>query len=74
MSEPCLPEPPAGWFLYRAAHEHTPIIYNGDTHRPQGWVVELQRLPCGGWLTVGRGATFAEAWEHACAAVRRAAA
>lgn len=77
--EPWVPEPPAGWFLNRAAHEHTPIIFNGDTHKPvlhsEGpWLVEFQRLPHGGWLTEGRGRTFGEAWERACAAVARRAA
>ncbi|RWF33743.1 hypothetical protein [Mesorhizobium sp.] len=70
--EPALPEPPAGWFLYRTAHEHTQIVFNGDTHKPHGdlpWVVEFQGLPHGGLLTVGRGKTFGEAWERACAAV-----
>lgn len=76
--EPWVPEPPSGWFLKRAAHEHTPIIFNGDTHKPvlhsEGpWLVEFQRLPHGGWLTEGRGRTFGEAWERACAAVARRA-
>ncbi|RWI96405.1 MAG: hypothetical protein EOR22_06500 [Mesorhizobium sp.] len=74
--EPWVPEPPAGWFLNRAAHEHTPIIFNGDTHKPQPhvegpWLVEFQRLPHGGRLTEGRGRTFGEAWNNACAAVAR---
>ncbi|WP_191126165.1 hypothetical protein [Mesorhizobium sp. B2-1-2] len=68
------PIEPEGWFLDRANHGHTRIVYNGDKHEPlphaEGpWTVEFQRLPYGGRLTGARGKTFREAWENACAAV-----
>lgn len=68
------PVAPEGWFLERAAHGHTSIIYNGDKHEPLShadgsWKVEFQCLPHGGRLTGARGKTFREAWENACAAV-----
>lgn len=67
------PIEPEGWFLHSAANEHTPIIYNGDKHKPlpdgPPWRVAFQCLPHGGRLTWARGKTFREAWENACAVV-----
>lgn len=65
---------PNGWFLHRAAHEHTSIVYGGDKHEPLPhadgpWIVEFQRYPSGGLLTKGRGHTLTDAWQNACAAV-----
>lgn len=65
---------PDGWFLMRAAHEHTKITYATDLHEPlspygNSWVVEFQMFT-GGNLTCGYGCTLAEAWENALEAVR----
>lgn len=63
-------EEPHGWFLLKAAHQHTAIIYRGDTHQPIGhhegdWYVQFQRYPDGGRATDARGHTLEEAWNNA---------
>lgn len=68
-------EAPDGWFLHRAAHEHTDIVYRGDKHEPLPhadgpWIVEFQRYPSGGLLTGGRGHTMREAWSNAIIATK----
>ena len=65
-----------GWFLLEARHDHTPIIYKGETHQPVtsqegAWCVEFQKLPHGGLRTAARGHTLASAWSNAVAAVAR---
>jgi hypothetical protein len=65
-------EAPTGWFLYKAEHKHTPIIYNTDIHTPivgadGPFFVFFQKYPKGGRLVQGRGHTLEQAWERAAA-------
>lgn len=69
----CLPEIPEGWFLYKAEHEHTRVIYRGDKHEPLPradgcWRVEIQHRN-GGRLQTANGHTLLEAWKKAVAKV-----
>lgn len=63
-------EAPNGWFLYRAEHQHTAIMYREDHHEPLPhkdgpWLVQFQKYPKGGLLTEGRGHSLEEAWSKA---------
>lgn len=66
-----LPPLPEDWFLLKAEHSHTRIVYRGDRHEPLphgdgAWFVELQHLD-GGRATSERGKSL---FEAATAAVR----
>lgn len=66
-----LPPLPEGWFLLKAEHSHTRIVYRGDRHEPLphadgAWFVELQHLN-GGRATSERGKSL---FEAATAAIR----
>lgn len=63
---------PEGWFLFKARHEHTQIIFKGDEHRPVdhpegAWEVGFQKKPNGGRLVTARGNSLFEAWVKATA-------
>lgn len=67
------PYAPPGWFLWKACHQHTPIVYARDKHKPEeredgAFLVEFQHTD-GGWLTSAHGHTIVEAWENAVRAV-----
>lgn len=63
---------PDGWWLYGLFHNHTPIKYKEDQHRPltmqdhgkEPWEAKLQCY-AGGKLTVGSGPTPAAALRNA---------
>lgn len=66
-------EAPNGWFLLKAEHQHTRIVYDTDTHEPVPivggpWYVEFQKYPKGGRMTSGRGYSLEEAWRNAAEA------
>lgn len=55
---------PEGWWLYGLFHQHTPIFFAGEKHRPlnlekhgqEEWACKLQHVD-GGRLAVGQGNT-----------------
>lgn len=68
-------EAPNGWFLFKAEHQHTSIIFKGDIHEPLPhaagpWLVQFQIYPNGGRLTEGRGHSLEEAWQNASNAAK----
>ncbi len=46
---------PQQWFLASLTHDHTPIVYVGQSHEPRAWICKLQYAPNGGRMTEGVG-------------------